>query len=228
MAEVIPEGIRLGIVGGISYGLFGKPDTFMPQLRELGATLRIYISWSQVEPEPGNYTFEMVDAFLDKLDGSEEVWVTLCSSSMWATQQATNFIAPSPAKDRDAYYEFVYRLARHCDGRVRFWQCDNEPNNVGLTWLGTAQGYVAQLKVMHRAVNDADPAAAAVLGGATYGLPASAPDSPERQFYDVLLRAAQSAGISRKWWCGSSVTPSTVRTSRRPRSRGHGLRRTRR
>lgn len=239
----------------------------------------------------------------------------------------------------------MYRLARHCDGRVRFWQCDNEPNNVGLTWLGTAQDYVAQLKVMHRAVNDADPAAAAVLGGATYGLPASAPDSPERQFYDVLLRdgrdafdvfdlylygpaeqiltdidaarsmmralgyekpllvgdynapwpnlypeataameqaiaavqvgndsgrtpedaalatlyahgrpaaatadvharlpagagrqagpaarsscatcwprrrefAAQSAGISRKWWCGSSVTPSTVRTSRRPR-----------
>jgi hypothetical protein len=70
MAEVIPEGIRLGIVGGISYGLFGKPDTFMPQLRELGATLRIYICWSQVEPEPGNYTFEMVDAFLDQLDGS--------------------------------------------------------------------------------------------------------------------------------------------------------------
>ena len=59
----------------------------------------------------------------------------------------------------------MYRLARHCDGRVRFWQCDNEPNNVGLTWLGTAQDYVAQLKVMHRAVNDADPAAAAVLGG---------------------------------------------------------------
>jgi hypothetical protein len=54
----------------------------MPQLRELGATLRIYIYWSQVEPEPGNYTIEMVDAFLDQLDGSEEVWVTLCSSSM--------------------------------------------------------------------------------------------------------------------------------------------------
>ena len=47
MAGVIPEGIRLGIVRGISYGLFGKPDTFMPQLRELGATLvRIYGSTS--------------------------------------------------------------------------------------------------------------------------------------------------------------------------------------
>jgi hypothetical protein len=35
MADVIPEGIRLGIVRGISYGLFGKPDIFMPQLRKL-------------------------------------------------------------------------------------------------------------------------------------------------------------------------------------------------
>ena len=43
MADVIPEGIRLGIVRGISYGLFGKSNIFMPQLRELGATLvRIY------------------------------------------------------------------------------------------------------------------------------------------------------------------------------------------
>jgi hypothetical protein len=59
---VIPEGIRLGIVRGISYGLFGKPDTFMPQLRELGATLvRFYVYWSQVEPEPGHYTFDVVD-----------------------------------------------------------------------------------------------------------------------------------------------------------------------
>jgi hypothetical protein len=194
MADVIPEGIRLGIVRGISYGLFGKPDTFMPQLRELGATLvRIYVYWSQAEPEPGNYGFEVVDAFLGQLDGSDEVWVTVCSSSMWATQHATNFIPPSPAKNPDAYYEFVHRLVQHCDGRVRFWQCDNEPNNVGLTWLGTAQQYVAQLELMHRAVKDADPTAAVVLGGATYGLPASASNSPERQFYDVLLREGRDA-----------------------------------
>ena len=78
----VPPGIRLGIVRSISYGLFGKPDTFVPQLRELGATLvRVYFFWSQVEPEPGHYTFDAVDAFLDQLDGSEEVWVAACSSS---------------------------------------------------------------------------------------------------------------------------------------------------
>jgi hypothetical protein len=189
MGDVVPPGVRLGIVRGISYGLFGKPDTFVPQLRELGAELvRVYFYWSQVEPEPGRYAFDAVDAFLDQLDGSEEVWVTVCSSSRWATQQATDFLPPSPAKDPDAYHRFVHRLVGHCAGRVHYWQCDNEPSNVGLLWAGTAAEYVAQLRVMHRAVKDADPGAAVVLGGAPYGLPASPPDSPERQFFDVLLR----------------------------------------
>ena len=182
-------GVRLGIVRSISYGLFGRPDQFLPQLRELGAGLvRVYFYWSQVEPEPGRYTFDAVDAFCDQLDGSEEVWVTVCSSSRWATRQATDFLPPSPAKDLEAYRRFVDRLVRHCGGRVHYWQCDNEPSNVGLTWAGTADDYLAQLGVFSRAVKDADPAAAVVLGGATYAMPAAAPDSPERRFYDQLLR----------------------------------------
>ena len=189
MGDMVPPGVRLGIVRSISYGLFGKPDRFVPQLRELGATLvRVYFYWSQVEPEPGRYSFDAVDAFLDQLDGSEDVWVTVCSSSQWATRQATGFLPPSPAKDPGAYRRFVDRLVRHCAGRVHYWQCDNEPCNVGLTWAGTAAEYVAQLQVMHQAVKDADPDAAVVLGGAPYALPAAAPDSPERQFFDTLLR----------------------------------------
>ena len=189
MSEMVPSGIRLGIVRGISYGLFGKPQEFVPELREHGATLvRVYFYWSQIEPEPGDYPFEVVDAFLDKLNGSEEVWVTVCSSSRWATEQATDFLPPSPAKDIEAYDRFVRQLVQHCARRVHYWQCDNEPSNVGLTWAGTADSYVAQLRVMHRAVKETDPDAAVVLGWRTYALPSSAPDSPEGQFFDVLLR----------------------------------------
>ena len=189
MSEMVPSGIRLGIVRGISYGLFGKPEEFVPQLRELGASLvRVYFYWSQIEPGPGEYTFEVVDAFLEQLSGSEEVWVTVCSSSQWATEQATDFLPPSPAKDVAAYDRFIRQLVQHCTGRVHYWQCDNEPSNVGLTWAGTVDSYLAQLRVMYRAVQETDPDAAVVLGGAPYALPSSAPDSPERQFFDVLLR----------------------------------------
>jgi len=188
MGELVPPGARLGIVRSISYGLFGTPDQFVPQLRELGATLvRVYFFWSQVEPEPGRFSFDAVGAFLEQLDGSEEVWVTVCSSSRWATEQATDFLPPSPAKDPDAYHRFVRRLVDHCGGRVHYWQCDNEPSNLGLTWAGTAEEYLAQLRVFHRAVKEADPEAAVVLGGAAYALPAAAADSPERRFFDRVL-----------------------------------------
>jgi hypothetical protein len=194
VADAAQDGVRLGIVRGISYGLFGKPDRFLPQLRGLGAGLvRVYLYWSQVEPEPDRWSFDAVDAFLDQLDGSEEVWVTVCSSSRWATRQATDFLPPSPAKDLEAYRRFVDRLVRHCAGRVRYWQCDNEPSNVGLLWAGTAAEYVAQLKVMYQAVKDADPDALVVLGGAPFGLPESPPDSPDRQFFDVLLADGRDA-----------------------------------
>jgi hypothetical protein len=194
VADAALDGVRLGIVRGISYGLFGKPDRFLPQLRELGAGLvRVYFYWSQVEPEPDRWSFDAVDTFLDQLDGSEEVWVTVCSSSRWATRQATDFLPPSPAKDLEAYRRFVDRLVRHCAGRVRYWQCDNEPSNIGLLWAGTAAEYVAQLKVMYQAVKDADPDALVVLGGAPFGLPESPPDSPDRQFFDVLLADGRDA-----------------------------------
>ena len=58
-----PRGIRLGVVRGISYGLFGPPGEFVPQARALGAGLiRAYLYWSQVEPEPGQFRWDTVDA----------------------------------------------------------------------------------------------------------------------------------------------------------------------
>ena len=63
--------ITLGVVRGISYGVFGPPDTFVPQTRALGATLvRAYVYWAQVEPSPGRYDWSAVDALLDQLGGT--------------------------------------------------------------------------------------------------------------------------------------------------------------
>src|SRR4051794_26545444 len=100
-----PAGIRLGIARGITYGVFGPPLPFMQPLRDLGARLaRVYVYWNQVEPEPGHFVWDDVDAFLAQLTGDDEVWVTVCSSSHWATQQHTDFLPPSPAVDDDAYF----------------------------------------------------------------------------------------------------------------------------
>ena len=179
--------MRMGIVRGISYGLFGEPDEFVPQARALGAGLvRAYVYWSQVEPRPGELDFRVVDALLDQLDGAE-LWLTVCSSSSWATQVPSDFLPPSPAKDRARYRAFVRALVEHCAGRVSFWQCDNEPSNAGLLWAGTAQEYVGQLAEFHAAVREKDPTAKVVLGGCGYDVLSSEPGSEPRLFFQHLL-----------------------------------------
>jgi hypothetical protein len=176
----VPPGIRLGVIRGISYGLLGAPGTFVPQARALGAgVVRVYLYWSQIEPEPGRFSWDAVDALLAQLDGDEEVWVTVSSSSMWGTRRATDFLPPSPARDPGAFAAFVRRLVKHCAGRVTYWQCDNEPS-VPILWAGTAADYVAQLKVFAAAVREADPAALVVLGGAPPGALSPREDPEER------------------------------------------------
>jgi len=187
-----PPGIRLGVVRGISYGLFGAPGEFAPQARALGARLvRAYLYWGQVEPEPGRYRWDVVDALLGQLTGDEEVWITLCSSSPWGTRVATDFQPQSPAHDQGAYGGFVRRVVRRCAGRVHYWQCNNEPSNSGLLWSGTAGEYTTQLKTFYRAVKDSDPAAAVVLGGCGYDVFSSEAGSPARQFFDHLAAAGR-------------------------------------
>src|SRR4029079_6786618 len=127
-----------------------------------------YVYWAQVEPEPGRFQWDVVDALLDQVTDDVEVWLTVCSSSPWATRQATNFQPQSPAVDLDTYERFIRHLVRRGRGRARYWQGDNEPSNARLLWAGTAPEYVAQLARMHTAVHDEDPDALVVLGGCGY------------------------------------------------------------
>jgi hypothetical protein len=184
--------MRLGIVRGISYGLFKEPGEFMPQARALGAGLvRAYLYWGQVEPRPGEYDFRVVDSLLDQLDGDTRLWVTVCSSSPWATRQPSDFLPPSPAKDLAQYGEFVRRLVAHSGGRVAYWQCDNEPSNTGLLWAGTAEEYVNQLGAFHAAVRAADPEASVVLGGCGFDVLSSPAGSEPRRFFAHLADAGR-------------------------------------
>ena len=199
MAAGTPDGMtlsdfRVGVVRGISYGLFGAPDAFAAAARDLGAGLvRLYVYWSQVQPTPDGYRWDTVDAILNQVDDDTELWLTVCSSSMWATRTSTDFLPPSPAHDLAAYREFVAALVGHCRGRVRFWQCDNEPSNTGLLWAGTAEEYLAQLSTMYGAVKRADPDALVVLGGCGYDALTSAPDEAPRKFFDFVLDAGRDA-----------------------------------
>jgi hypothetical protein len=175
----IPAGIRLGVVRGITYGLFGPPDPIAEPVRGLGArVIRCYLYWSQLEPEPGRYVWDALDRLLAEFDRGEEIWITVSSASLWGTRRATDFLPPSPALDLEVFGEFVRRLVARGRGRVTYWQCDNEPS-IPILWAGTAEEYAAQLKVFTVAVRESDPAALVVLGG-------QPPEGPPREVFEYL------------------------------------------
>lgn len=186
-------GITLGIVRGISYGVFGPPGLFMPQARALGAKLvRVYLTWQQIEPQPGAYDWTAVDALLAQCEGADQLWITLVSASRWATRQATDFLPASPPRDLAAYQLFLGALVSRLRGVAAYWQCNNEPSNAGL-WSGTAREYAELASIFARTVRHADPEAQVVLGGCGFDVLGSTPGSEPRAFFDELLSMAAEA-----------------------------------
>ena len=186
-------GITLGIVRGISYGVFGPPGTFMPQVRALGARLaRIYLTWNQVEPQPGSYDWSAVDALRAQCEPGDRLWITVVTASRWATRQPTDFLPASSPRDFAAYQLFLGALVSRLRGVAAYWQCNNEPSNAGL-WSGTAAEYAELATVFARTVRHADPQAQIVLGGCGFDVVGSTAGSEPRVFFDELLAKAADA-----------------------------------
>src|SRR6185369_10299890 len=169
------------------------PETFLPELRSLGAGwTKVYLFWNQLEPEKGKYDWTALDAFAGQLDDPDEGLVALFSASQWATRTPVPLLPPSPAKNLDDYYRFVYDTVKHAHGRVKYWQNDCEPNNP-VFWAGTADEFVAELQTFARAVRDADPKAVVVCGGydGVFNPPGQPPIPGQERglaFFDTVLQ----------------------------------------
>ena len=154
------------IANGFLYGYQGvSAYEFMPTVRRLGAGFtKTYLFWNQVEPKRGTYDWTAVDAFVNQLKSPDEALVGVFSASEWAVTKPSPLLPPSPAKNPDDYYRFIFDLVSHCKGRVRYWQNDAEPNSP-IFWGGTKEEFVAELVLFHKAVKAADPDAIVVVGG---------------------------------------------------------------
>src|SRR6266704_1071070 len=193
------KGSPFGIAAGFLYGYQGvKPYDFMPQVRQLGGDFtKIYLFWNQVEPEKGKFDWTAVDKFTEQLKSPEEGLIAVFSSSLWAVRQPSTMLPPSPAKNSDDYYHFLFELVKHCKGRVRYWQNDSEPNSP-IYWSGTKEEFVTELKLFYKAVKDADPSATVVVGGydGIFGPPGTH-QIPNQQagldFFDYVLKEGRDA-----------------------------------
>lgn len=164
------EPLRMGPPIGVSWSpTYGfpprKPEAIMTQAHAVGAAFtRITLYWSQIEPKPGVWRWDELDAWLAQLTRPDEGFLTLSSASPWATRTPSWVFPSSPAKQTADFDAFVRAVVAHSKGRIRYFQSDIEPNNP-FFWRGTADEFAAQQRVFYRAVKAADRKAVVVLGG---------------------------------------------------------------
>lgn len=196
-----------GVAWSFLYGYFGVPAAdYSTQLKEVGAGFtKVYLFWNQLEPAKGKYDWSALDAFANQLPSPDAGLVALFSSSQWGSEKPSAMLPPSPAKNPEDYYRFVFEMVKHAKGRVRFWQNDCEPNNP-IYWSGSKEQFVAQSKVFYKAVKDADPTAVVLIGGydGLFVPPSLAEMNGKKlrpfpqqeaglEFFDYVLREAKDA-----------------------------------
>ena len=106
-SEPLKLGMPMGAAWTTVYGLPpAKPDIFVPHARAIGAKFtRLTLYWSQLEPAQGARRWDELDAYLAQPGPSDEAFLTLASSSPWATQVSGWVFPSSPAKDPKAHFE---------------------------------------------------------------------------------------------------------------------------
>ena len=167
----------------VAYGEKFKGEEFFSYLEELDIrATKIYVQWYEIEPENNTWTFELVDALLDQVKNRHDVLISVYSSSEWGAEGVGKGFPPL---DQQEYYEFIYNLVEHCQGKIKYWQRDTEPATPKHWSALRAADYVTTQETFYKAVKAADPEAT-VIGvghpGAFNG------DNPAGQtFYEYLL-----------------------------------------
>jgi hypothetical protein len=159
----LPEKTRDFRRFGVAYGVHFKGSEFMSHLHDLNVKrTKIYLYWHDLEPENDVYDFSLVDDLIAQLGSKDEVLLSIFTSSEWGAEGVGKGFPPL---DYNEYYKFMYDLASHCKGRVKYWQRDVEPATPGNWDENKPHEYVMTQKKFSDAIKAADPNAVVIGGG---------------------------------------------------------------
>ena len=196
-ARITMPGSPFGIANGFLYGYQGASAyEFMPTLRRLGAGFtKTYLFWNQVEPKRGTYDWTAVDAFVNQLKSADEALVGVFSASEWAVTKPSVLLPPSPAKNPDDYYRFIFDLVSHCKGACATGRTTPSPTADLLGWH-EGRGS-AGLALFHKAVRPPiqRPSWSSVATTACSGSPArsSFRTSRRTRLFDYVFKEGHDA-----------------------------------
>lgn len=138
---------------------------------------RINFRWRDVEREKGEFDFSGMDASVEHLrkDGVG-ILAILASPPDWHRRVPQNYKpiesgahkgwGDFPPNDLNAWGEYVYQAVKHFKGKIKYFEIWNEPHFDLFFNGGTADDYVALLKVAYTQAKKANPDCRIVgLGG---------------------------------------------------------------
>lgn len=133
--------------------------------------LTITISWTAIEPGKGQFSWDKYDKIVDDLRACGlTIGAHVLSESKWATLPVPSIRNPRrggasmPPKDMQDYYDFMFNLAGHFNGKISRYSIENEaaaPRN----WGSTPEAYADLLGTAYNAIHAADPQAIVLPDG---------------------------------------------------------------
>lgn len=140
--------------------------------------VRLRVSWSEIEPRPGEYTWGQTDTILSALAAYNlEPLLIIRDTPSWAKARQTcggtltpeDTCPPAVEAWNDFLHELVgrYGYGQNGQNQVQFWEIWNEPNG-SLMFSGSVDEYFTLLTEAHRTIHARDPNAKVLLGGITH------------------------------------------------------------
>jgi endoglycosylceramidase len=153
-----------GVSTHIALGNAASQEAELAMEQAAGLTwIRRDFYWSQIEPSPGQWSFEPYDSLVDHAaEHGIEIVGLLVYSVTWAEAVPGDF----STIDEDAFAQFAGTTAAHFAGRISTWEIWNEPN---LKQFFPPQPdpakYGRLLAAAAKAIRIADPSARILVGG---------------------------------------------------------------
>ncbi|MBN8526441.1 MAG: beta-galactosidase, partial [Planctomycetes bacterium] len=174
---------------GFRYGLCSHPARAKPPIQEremqtasqIGiGTMRIGVDWNGLEPKPGEWKWERLDALLDlteKYRMQVQTGLSFCAmhGATPATMAAYEQAAAEKRKNawhiwsrnmprEDAWRTYVRAIAERYKDRIAIWEVWNEPDLEGF-WKGSTDDYIRLLRMSHEELKRVKPDAVVMSGG---------------------------------------------------------------
>ncbi len=160
---------------GVAWGESSRPvDDFMTYIHDLGLPrTKVSFHWAELEPQPGQYDFQALDAYLDQLGPGDHALLNLFTDG-WCTlgdEVGSRKGAPlrecpegesQCSKHCDEYYrEFVTKVAEEvrdrAHGGIRYMQRDTEPASMRHFPADAPAAYVELQHIYYQAVKNVLP-----------------------------------------------------------------------